>query len=139
MKMVAAVSISSGLLAALVADCAATPALERCGLLFGREGMIDHVASAPNVAATPANSFEIDPAMLVAAHRAARGGGPQVIGHYHSHPTGRAWPSTRDALSAGGDGQLWLIVAGEEANLFRATAGGPVAGAFEALLLRVTA
>ena len=33
-------------------------------------------------------TLEIDPAKLIAALRAERGGGPAVVGCYHSHPRG---------------------------------------------------
>ena len=59
-------------------------------------------------------SFEIDPAVLLRTHREARGAGQQVIGHYHSHPNGRAEPSKRDAARAVENGQLWLIIAGDK-------------------------
>jgi proteasome lid subunit RPN8/RPN11 len=71
------------------------------------------------VAADPARSFEIDPAALFAAHRRARAGAVVVIGHYHSHPSGAAVPSARDAAQAMGDGALWLILTADEARLWR--------------------
>jgi proteasome lid subunit RPN8/RPN11 len=50
--------------------------------------------------------------VLIAAARAARGGGPRVMGCYHSHPSGIAAPSSTDAAMAAHDGKLWAIVAG---------------------------
>ena len=80
----------------------------------------------------PARHFEIDPAALIAAHRAARGGGPEVLGYYHSHPTGRAEPSDTDRAQASGDGRIWAIVAQGRVQLWRDLPEG-----FEPLPLRV--
>lgn len=126
------VEISRSLLDDLVAAAAASPEAEICGLLLGGAGRIERILPAANVAGDPARRFEIDPAVLFAAHRAARAGGPQIVGHYHSHPTGAAVPSPRDAAQAVG-GEYWLILGGGEARLFVATRVGAIAGRFEAV------
>ncbi len=101
---------------------------EVCGLLLGNQGCIEAVRAAKNVAPNPARHFELDPAILLAAHREARGGGLAVLGHYHSHPSGVAVPSATDAACAAPDGSLWLIVAAGAARLWVAQAddGGGV-------------
>lgn len=126
------VEISRSLLDDLVAAAAASPEAEICGLLLGGARRIERILPAANVAADPARRFEIDPATLFAAHRAARAGGPLVVGHYHSHPVGAAEPSPRDAEQAVG-GEYWLILGGGEARLFVATRVGAIAGRFEAV------
>ncbi|MEC3949322.1 Mov34/MPN/PAD-1 family protein [Sphingobium sp. HWE2-09] len=113
------VEISSTLLERIFA-LAAAEANEICGLLLGVPGRIDAILPAANMAANPARHFELDPAVLIAAHRAARAGGPTILGHYHSHPSGVAAPSATDAACAAPDGSLWMIVAGREATLWRA-------------------
>ncbi|SFR97290.1 Mov34/MPN/PAD-1 family protein [Sphingomonas jatrophae] len=102
---------------------AADPGREVCGLLLGAGEVVTAILPAANVAANPARAFEVDPAVLLAAHRAARDGGPAVLGCYHSHPNGVARPSARDAAAAQ-PGQLWLIVAAREVRLFRFDPGG---------------
>ena len=92
-------------------------------MLLGAAGRIDAVRPASNVAPDPSRHFELDPAVLIAAHRAARDAGPAVIGHYHSHPSGVAVPSATDAACAAPDGTLWLIVAGDVARLWIAPLG----------------
>lgn len=109
--------IGGTLLSALIAEAKAAPDREVCGLLFGALDRIDAALAVANVAANPADSFEIDPSALLAAHKAARAGGPVVIGHYHSHPSGSAIPSGRD-LAAAEPGRLWLILAGDDARLW---------------------
>lgn len=85
---------------------------ESCGLLLGSGRHIHTAIRATNVAADPALHFEIDPAALITAHRAARNGsGPEVVGYFHSHPNGLAQPSATDVQSAGHDGRIWAIVA----------------------------
>ena len=130
-------AIASDLIDHIRRAAAASPAAEVCGLLFGDEAAIATIQPCRNVAADPARWFEIDPAALLAAHRAARAGGPRLIGHYHSHPSGVARPSPRDAASAPPDGALWLIVAGDTVSGWRAVADGPVEGRFAPVTLRI--
>lgn len=106
-----------------ILGAAAGQGLEICGLLLGRAGRIDAILPAANVAAEPARHFELDPAVLLRAHRAARAGGPRVVGHYHSHPSGQPVPSATDAACAAPDGSLWLIVGAGAARLWRAVPG----------------
>ena len=117
-----ALHISSGLHTQLLAVAAATPAEEVCGLLFG-EGRIEDFQLTTNEAADPSRWFEIDNASLIAAMRAQRAGGPKLIGHFHSHPQGRAEPSSTDLAQASLDGQIWLIIAGEHMRAWRLTEG----------------
>jgi proteasome lid subunit RPN8/RPN11 len=129
------VAISRGLVEQIVALAGAASGNEVCGLLLGAEGRIDVILPAANVAPDPARHFELDPALLIRAHRAARSGGPAVIGHYHSHPSGIAVPSRTDAECAAPDGSLWLIVAGQEARLWLAGPNGAVNGRFTEISL----
>lgn len=110
---------------------------EVCGLLLGEGMVVARIAPCRNVAADPATRFEIDPGALIAAHRAARAGGPAVIGHYHSHPSGRAHPSPRDAMDAAPDGSIWLIIADDAVTAWRAVADGAVHGRFDPLRLDI--
>lgn len=127
----------SSLLRDRIVALAAADDREICGLLLGQGGRIEAIAPAANVAADPVRHFELDPAALIAAHRAARSGGPTVVGHYHSHPSGVAVPSATDAACATPDGTLWLIVAGNEARLWIAQPGPDGAVAFAEALLDI--
>ncbi len=118
------VTISSELLQQLVAEAAESPDAEVCGLLFGSVARIEAAEACANVAANPAQAFEIDPAALFAAHRRARSGGAVAIGHYHSHPSGLPVPSPRDAAQAMGDGAVWVILGGGEARAWRSVEVG---------------
>ena len=116
--------IATELVARILAEAAAAPGVEICGLLLGTSGVIEEARACRNVAADPAHRFEIDPAALIAAHRAERAGGAAILGCYHSHPSGSAEPSRQDAADAHADGWLWLIVGSGEARLWRAVATG---------------
>jgi proteasome lid subunit RPN8/RPN11 len=118
------VLVTSDVIATLIAEAARAAPAECCGLLLGRGGRIDGVALAANVAADPLRHFEIDPAALFAAHRAARTGGPELIGYYHSHPTGHPLPSATDCAHASGDARVWAIVAGGAVGFWRDTPAG---------------
>jgi proteasome lid subunit RPN8/RPN11 len=131
------VRISSAALHQIVAAAAASPGTEICGLLFGTAGAIDRIEPCANVAADPARAFEIDPAALIAAHKAMRDGGPVLIGCYHSHPHGPAIPSPRDAAAAAPDGWLWLIAGRGAVTAWRAVATGRVEGRFDPITVKV--
>ncbi|RIV83300.1 M67 family peptidase [Aurantiacibacter xanthus] len=96
-----------------------TAPLECCGLLLGEGAAITDARPARNVHLSPQTHFEIDPQTLIDAHRAARAGGPQVLGYYHSHPRGPAQPSATDRAMAARDRAIWAIVAGDQITLWR--------------------
>ncbi|WP_375403614.1 Mov34/MPN/PAD-1 family protein [uncultured Sphingomonas sp.] len=129
--MTSPVRISTTLLRAIEAEAAASPTREVCGLLFGTANTVAAYQSARNVAADSRSVFEIDPAELLAAHRAQRSGGPAIIGCYHSHPSGSPDPSPRDAAAAEPNGWLWLIVGADELLLWRAVPTGERHGRFD--------
>ena len=130
------VTISSEVLQRMLAQAAASPEAEICGLLLGGGDRIEAAEACANVATDPARAFEIDPTALFAAHRRARSGGAAVIGHYHSHPSGLAEPSPRDAADAVADGSIWLIAAGGRVTGWRAVENGALHGRFVPLRLR---
>lgn len=106
-----AITLTSGVLATVLAEAAAAAPREACGLLLGDGAHVAAACAAANIAPDPLTQFEIDPIALIAAHRAARAGGPQLLGYWHSHPNGRDHPSPCDAEAASGDGRIWIIVA----------------------------
>lgn len=106
-----------------MARAAASPGREICGLLLGGPGRIVAAVPAANLADDPARGFVLDPAAHFAARRAARAGGPAVIGHYHSHPNGVARPSARDAEWTLDRSLLWMIVTEAELSLWRVDNG----------------
>lgn len=108
----------------MIAHARRSAPLECCGILLGRGDRVELAQPAANVHAGPAKRFELDPAALVAAHRAARRGGPQVVGYYHSHPVGPPVPSATDRAHATGDGRVWAIVGEGRVGWWRDAPGG---------------
>jgi proteasome lid subunit RPN8/RPN11 len=100
---------------------------ECCGLIEGlRDGDVFRVTGlhpARNLA-READRFDIDPHDHLAASRAARARGSEIIGCYHSHPAGAASPSVRDREGADEENFLWLIAAGGELAAFIYLRGG---------------
>jgi proteasome lid subunit RPN8/RPN11 len=120
-----------------ILDHAASSVDEVCGLLFGEPGRVLAVQPCANVSAAPMLRFELDPAALIAAWRGARAGGPRVIGHYHSHPSGDPCPSATDAAEAAADGAIWIIVGHGEIKAWRAVQHGAVHRRFDPVALVV--
>ncbi len=113
------IEVTSQALTTMRAAAAAGHPHEVCGLLLGEGARIIAARVARNVHPTPATHFDIDPQALIDAHRAARAGGPQVLGYFHSHPTGDPVPSMTDRVSASGDGRIWAIIAGHDVRFWR--------------------
>ena len=113
------VEISSALVDGMIAEAARTPDVEVCGLLFGKGDCALSFQPTRNVAADAARHFEMDPAALLAAHKAERGGGARLLGHYHSHPSGAGAPSWHDRAASSGTGRLWIIIAAGSVTAWR--------------------
>ena len=108
-----AIEVAREVIKALHAAARTVHPREACGLLLGCANCITAFTSTANVHPAPRTHFEIDPQALIDAHRAARAGGPQVLGYFHSHPTGNPVPSATDCAMAAHDGKIWAIVAGD--------------------------
>ncbi|WP_309623816.1 M67 family metallopeptidase [Novosphingobium sp.] len=117
-------TLTSGTIATLIAEAARAHPRECCGLLLGQGERVALAQPTANVHPRPERHFEIDPGALIGAHRAARGGGLELLGYYHSHPNGLARPSATDAAQASGDGRIWAIVAAGSVSWWRDTAKG---------------
>jgi proteasome lid subunit RPN8/RPN11 len=116
--------LSSALEGEMLRLAAAAHPHEACGILLGHGERIEEVRSCANVHPEPEGFFEIDPRALIAAHRAAREGGPQVLGYFHSHPSGLPEPSATDRASGTGDGRAWAIVGEGKVGWWRDGARG---------------
>ena len=123
--------IATEVLDAITAEANANSEREICGLLLGSGFDVTTHRSARNVAPDPRGRFEIDPVILLDAHRAERRGGPSILGCYHSHPIGSPMPSALDAADAEPNGWLWLILGRENVRLWRAVLSGAVHGRFD--------
>ena len=70
---------------------------ECCGLLIGSDAIVEDAARARNVKRSRTR-FQVEPADHFAAIRRARSAGLEVIGAYHSHPSGPSGPSETDRV-----------------------------------------
>ncbi|MFC3213974.1 Mov34/MPN/PAD-1 family protein [Novosphingobium panipatense] len=122
--------VTSAVIMKLREDASRAAPEECCGLLLGRHGRIEQAQEAANIAPDPRRRFEIDPAALFAAFKAARGEGAQVLGYYHSHPTGDARPSATDREHSTGDLRIWAIIADSEVAFWRDNANGSASQPF---------
>ncbi len=108
--------------AELAALAAAAFPREACALLVGHaagdELIVDRIVPADNLAMSPEREFELDPAVHIAELRRLRdaGGAQAILGHWHSHPNGRAAPSAQDAAMIYDPAMLWLISAVDAAG-----------------------
>lgn len=92
----------------LLAEARRDSALECCGLLAGRDGVVTTVLAATNVAAS-VTAYEIAPEELFRLFRRMRAAGLEHLGVYHSHPAGDNSPSPRDLERAFYPGVAYLI------------------------------
>lgn len=84
---------------------------ECCGLLWGREGVVQQVERAENKRNSP-YGFELTGATLIKANELDDEGHEVAV--YHSHPNSPAEPSQTDINLAQYPHWLWLIVSLEQ-------------------------
>jgi proteasome lid subunit RPN8/RPN11 len=84
----------------LIAAWEVSPRSEPCGLLLGRLERqvleVERAVALPNVHETADRAFRIAPADLLRVSREARRAGLEVVGAWHAHPRGAAWPGVAD-------------------------------------------
>ncbi len=82
---------------------------EACGLLGGERGEVRRVYCIANADASPV-SYTIDPTGHFAALTDAERSGWELIGAFHSHVDGPAYPSPTDVAGAAEPDWVWLVV-----------------------------
>lgn len=112
--------IPADVLAAVVAHARAVAPLECCGLLAGStDGRVSLYFPIRNDLASP-TEYLTNARDLLAASKAVRAAGAEVLAFYHSHPTSEPVPSANDvAGNHWGDTVVHVIVglAGPEADV----------------------
>lgn len=86
-----------------------SPGEEVCGLI-GADAGGARCYPVPNVARDKPHAFEMDPRGQIAAMRAMRARGEQLLGIYHSHPAGPPRPSLTDIVRHEYPDALYFIV-----------------------------
>ncbi|MFC6613914.1 desampylase [Halopenitus salinus] len=91
---------------------------EVCGVLAGTfergadaESRVVRTRPADNAAETPATRYRIDPEELFEIVEAIEAAGREVVGFYHSHPTGPTRPSGTDVARATWTDRSYVICA----------------------------
>ena len=84
---------------------------ECCGFLVGRAHRVSFAVPMRNIARGTAR-YRIRPAEHITVRRILRLVAPQmtIVGVYHSHPAGRAWPSATDVREAHYSNWVYVIV-----------------------------
>lgn len=119
MTITSALQVADDIIESLFDEARRAAPAEACGILYGTANRITAMEPAANVHPARRTHFEIDPQALINAHRTARTGGPQVIGYYHSHPSGPPEPSATDRAMAHGDGKIWAIIGADRVQFWR--------------------
>ena len=94
---------------------------EVCGVLGGTTGgedrssdtgerRVETALPVENVADRPRTRYELDPAEQLERIEAIEDEGREVVGFYHSHPTGPSGPSATDRAQATWPGASYVIV-----------------------------
>jgi proteasome lid subunit RPN8/RPN11 len=119
------VQISRAVVADMLSHARQEAPRECCGLLIGRGDVVNRSVRTTNRDEQPTR-YLIDVAEHFAAIHTARSEGQDVIGAYHSHPSGGAVPSPTDLSEANSGSEfLYVIVAlaGEDVRAYRIEAG----------------
>ncbi|NNC93815.1 MAG: M67 family metallopeptidase [Acidimicrobiia bacterium] len=98
---------------------------EACGLLAADDSGIRRLYCVANADASPV-SYTIDPAGHFAALQDAEENSWELVGAFHSHVNGPAYPSPTDVAGATEPDWTWLVV-------------GPIAGSPEIRAYRIVA
>jgi proteasome lid subunit RPN8/RPN11 len=104
------VKITLKVLAGITRHARNTAPVECCGLLAGKDDLIDEYITTLNIRDSEV-AYQVDPVEHIGAMKSLRVRGRSVLGAYHSHPRTAAEPSAADVAEASyGDGFLYLIV-----------------------------
>lgn len=130
-------TITLHVLSGLIAHARDAVPFECCGLLAGKDDLIDEYVRTHNVRASEV-AYEIDPREHIAVRKSLRTRGRAVLGAYHSHPRTAAVPSTTDIAEAHYDEGFFYVIVSLEREppdicAYRLERGKLIAAAFEAV------
>ena len=96
-------------LAGIIGHARDAAPLECCGLLAGKDELIDEYICTDNIRASEV-AYQVNPVEHLAAIKSLRARGRVVVGAYHSHPRTPAVPSATDLAEAHDADLLYVIV-----------------------------
>ncbi|WP_049983360.1 desampylase [Halorubrum sp. BV1] len=111
------IELSRGVYDDIVYHAYSGGAAEICGMLAGTRGdgdepsVVTETYEAENVAETPEIRYLIDPEEQLELIEAVEADGHDLVGFYHSHPTGPTHPSETDAARATWPDRSYVICA----------------------------
>ena len=108
------VRVRKDVLAAMLEQARGAGGVECCGLLAGRDAAITRILPARNASRRPASEYEIAPEELFRLMREIRASGLEMLGMYHSHPSGENAPSATDIARAFYPDAAYFIVSPHE-------------------------
>lgn len=91
---------------AMLAHVLSDPAQERCGLLSGRDGVVDRVWPVPNALHSPV-AYRMDGPEFA---EAMIGCEFEPLGIFHSHPAGPSVPSPTDIAEAAYPDSIYVVI-----------------------------
>jgi proteasome lid subunit RPN8/RPN11 len=89
---------------------------ECCGLLLGRDGVVERVVAMKSDPPAP-DRYYMDPVQQVEVFAEMQKHGQSLIGIYHSHPQGPAGPSGADVHMAYHRGVAYFIISLADADI----------------------
>ncbi len=93
----------------MVAHCMTAYPNETCGILAGRDRVIEKIYEMTNIEPSPV-SYLMDPKEQFLAMKEMRNEGKRMIAIYHSHPQSPAYPSGKDVSLAFYPDTVYIIV-----------------------------
>jgi proteasome lid subunit RPN8/RPN11 len=90
----------------MLAHVLSDPAFEMCGLLSGREGVVDRVWPVPNALRSPV-AYRMDGSEFAAAMIGCEF---EPLGIFHSHPDGPPIPSPTDMAQAAYPESIYVVI-----------------------------
>lgn len=96
-------------LAGIIGHARDAAPLECCGLLAGKDELIDEYICTDNIRASEV-AYQVNPVEHIAAIKSLRARGRVIVGAYHSHPRTPAVPSATDLAEAHDADLLYVIV-----------------------------
>jgi proteasome lid subunit RPN8/RPN11 len=92
-------SITKADLQVILDHCLAGAPNEACGILAGRDNRVEKVYPMTNAKPGP-DYYEMDPEEQFRVMKEIRDAGLAMVGMFHSHPSGHAYPSSVDVEKA---------------------------------------
>ncbi len=102
----AVLAFPRSLFAEMVAYVLSNPTLEMCGLLSGRDGLVDRMWPVPNALHSPV-AYRMDGPEFAAA---MIGCNFEPLGIFHSHPAGPSVPSPTDIAEAAYPESIYVVI-----------------------------